>query len=73
MSNYNQLNIYKRQMLKLGLTTKEYANLLDMPYEVVKDVIYDKEGDYKMVIKDFLGFQFGWCPANRRHLCPPPR
>ena len=54
MSNYNQLNIYRKQMIKLGLNTKEYAQLINMPYEVVKDIIYDKKGDYSMDIKNIL-------------------
>lgn len=54
MSNYNQLNIYRKQMIKLGLNTQQYAQLINMPYEVVKDIIYDKEGDYSMDIKNIL-------------------
>lgn len=47
-------NIYTKQMQKLGLNPKEYAELIDIPYEVVKDFIYDKEGDYKMGLKELL-------------------
>jgi len=54
MSNYTQTNIYRKQMQDLGLNTKQYADLIGMPYEVVKDVIYDKEGDYSMEIKNLL-------------------
>lgn len=54
MSNYTQFNIYRKQMIELGLNTKQYAQLLEMPYEVVKDIIYDKKGDYSMGIKDLL-------------------
>lgn len=54
MTNYTQTNIYRRQMQELGLNTKEYAELLKIPYEVVKDIIYDKEGDYSMEVKDLL-------------------
>lgn len=48
------MNIYEKQKKKLGLTTKEYAQLLNMPYEVVKDIIYEKEGDYSMEVKNVL-------------------
>ena len=54
MSNYTQTNIYRKQMQELGLNTKQYAELIEMPYEVVKDIIYDKEGDYSMEIKSLL-------------------
>lgn len=54
MANYTQVNIYRKQMQDLGLNTKQYAKLIDMPYEVVKDFMYDKEGDYSMDIKDVL-------------------
>lgn len=47
-------NIYAKQMQRLGLNPRQYAELTDMPYEVVKDFIYDKEGDYKMGLKDLL-------------------
>ena len=47
-------NIYTKQMQKLGLNPKQYAELIDIPYEVVKDFIYDKEGDYKMGLKELL-------------------
>lgn len=48
------MNIYEKQKKKLGLTTREYAQLLNMPYEVVKDIIYEKEGDYSMEVKNVL-------------------
>lgn len=54
MTNYTQTNIYRRQMNELGLNTKQYAQLIDMPYEVVKDMIYDKEGNYSMEIGKIL-------------------
>jgi transcriptional regulator with XRE-family HTH domain len=54
MTNYNQVNIYRKQMQELGLNTKQYAKLINMPYEVVKDIIYDKEGEYSMEIKNLL-------------------
>ena len=54
MSNYNQTNIYRKQMNKLKLNAKQYAELTGMPYEVVKDILYDKEGDYSMEIKNLL-------------------
>ena len=54
MSNYNQTNIYRKQMNKLNLNAKQYAELTGMPYEVVKDILYDKEGDYSMEIKNLL-------------------
>ena len=41
-------------MQELGLNPKQYAKLIDMPYEVVKDMLYDKEGDYSMEIKKIL-------------------
>lgn len=47
-------NIYVRQMHGLGLNPKQYAELINIPYEVVKDFIYNKEGDYKMGLKDLL-------------------
>ena len=47
-------NIYVRQMQGLGLNPKQYAELINIPYEVVKDFIYNKEGDYKMGLKDLL-------------------
>ena len=54
MTNYTQTNIYRRQMQELGLNPKQYAKLIDMPYEVVKDMLYDKEGDYSMEIGNIL-------------------
>lgn len=54
MANYTQVNIYRKQMQELGLNTKQYAELIGMPYEVVKDFLYDKEGDYSMDIKSIL-------------------
>ena len=54
MANYTQFNIYRKQMQELGLNTKQYAELINMPYEVVKDIIYDKEGEYSMDIKNIL-------------------
>ena len=54
MTNYTQTNIYRRQMQELGLNPKQYAKLIDMPYEVVKDMLYDKEGEYSMEIKGLL-------------------
>ena len=54
MTNYTQTNIYRGQMQELGLNTKQYANLLDIPYEVVKNIIYDKEGEYSMEISKLL-------------------
>lgn len=54
MANYTQTNIYRRQMNELGLNTKQYSELIGIPYEVVKDMIYDKEGDYSMEIKNLL-------------------
>ena len=48
------MNIYMKQMKKLGLTPKQYAQLINMPYKVVKDVIYEKEGEYSMDIKNIL-------------------
>lgn len=54
MANYTQTNIYRKQMKELGLNTMQYAKLLDVPYEVVKDMIYDKEGDYSMEVKNLL-------------------
>lgn len=47
-------NIYHKQMRELGLNVKQYADLIGMPYEAVKDVIYDKEGNYSMEIKSLL-------------------
>lgn len=47
-------NIYLKQMQKLGLNTQQYARLIDIPYEVAKDFIYNKEGDYKMGLRDLL-------------------
>lgn len=41
-------------MLSLGLTTKQYAKLINIPYEVVKDVIYGKKGEYSMEIGNLL-------------------
>lgn len=54
MANYAQNNIYRKQMQQLGLNTKQYAKLIEIPYEVVKDFIYDKEGRYSMEIKNLL-------------------
>lgn len=54
MANYTKTNIYRKQMNKLKLNAKQYAELTGMPYEVVKDIIYDKEGDYSMEIKNLL-------------------
>lgn len=54
MTNYNVVNIYRKQMKELGLNTKQYAELIEMPYEVVKDIIYDKGGEYSMEIKSLL-------------------
>lgn len=48
------MNIYEKQMKDLNLNPKEYAELTGIPYELIKDVIYDKEGNYSMEIKDFL-------------------
>lgn len=48
------MNIYKRQMLKLGVNTYEYSKLIDMPYDIVKNYVYDKEGDYDMNIRNIL-------------------
>lgn len=47
-------NIYQKQMNKLNLNAKQYAELTGMPYEVVKDILYNKEGDYSMEIKNLL-------------------
>ena len=47
-------NIYVKQMQRLGINPKQYAELIDIPYEVVKDFIYNKEGEYKMGLKDLL-------------------
>jgi len=47
-------NIYVKQMQRLGLNPKQYAELIDIPYEVVKDFIYNKEGEYKMGLKELL-------------------
>lgn len=54
MANYTQTNIYRKQMKELNLNTQQYAKLIDMPYEVVKDIIYDKEGNYSMEIKNLF-------------------
>lgn len=54
MANYTQTNIYRKQMQQLGLNVEQYAKLISIPYEVVKDVIYDKEGGYSMEIKKLL-------------------
>ena len=48
------MNIYEKQMKDLKLNPKEYSELTGIPYELVKDVIYDKEGNYSMEIKEFL-------------------
>ena len=48
------MNIYIKQMKKLGLNTKEYSKLIDFPYEIVKNIIYNKEGEYGMDIKNIL-------------------
>ena len=48
------MNIYKRQMLKLGVNTYEYSKLIDMPYDIVKNYVYEKEGDYDMNIRNIL-------------------
>ena len=50
----NVSNIYLKQMQRLGLNPKQYATLIDMPYEVVKDFIYEREGEYDMTIKELL-------------------
>lgn len=47
-------NIYTKQMQKLGLNPKQYAELINIPYGVVKDFIYGKEGDYEMGLRDLL-------------------
>lgn len=47
-------NIYVRQMQELGLNPKQYAELIEIPYGVVKDFIYGREGDYEMGLKDLL-------------------
>lgn len=47
-------NIYVRQMQQLGLNPKQYAELINIPYGVVKDFIYGREGDYEMGLKDLL-------------------
>lgn len=54
MSDYTKFNIYRKQMQALGLNAKQYAKLIDMPYEVVKDMIYQKEGEYSMEIGNLL-------------------
>ena len=41
MSDYNKVNIYKRQMQELGLNPFQYSKLVGVPYEIVKSVIYD--------------------------------
>ena len=41
-------NIYMKQMQELGLNPKQYAELISIPYGVVKDFIYGKEGDYEI-------------------------
>lgn len=48
------MNIYQRQMQQLGLNPKQYAELINIPYGVVKDFIYEKEGDYEMGLKELL-------------------
>ena len=50
----NCVNIYQRQMKKWGLTVKEYAKLLDVPYEIVKNIVYNKEGVYDKDMEEFL-------------------
>jgi transcriptional regulator with XRE-family HTH domain len=47
-------NIYVKQMQQLGLNPKQYAELIDIPYEVVKNFIYGKEGEYEMGLGDLL-------------------
>lgn len=47
-------NIYVRQMQQLGLNPKQYAELIEIPYGVVKNFIYGKEGDYEMGLGDLL-------------------
>ena len=54
MTNYNQVNIYRRQMNELKLNPRQYAQLINMPYEVVKDFLYDKDGNYSKEIRDTL-------------------
>ena len=48
------MNIYKKQMKKLGLNTKQYAQLINVDYDVVNDFINDNEGDYSMGLKSFI-------------------
>ena len=55
----NVSNIYLKQMQRLGLNPKQYATLIDMPYEVVKDFIYEREGEYDMTIKELLRMVIG--------------
>ena len=49
------MNIYKKQMQELGLNTKQYAELINIDYAIVKDFINDK-GDYNMGLKDLLSY-----------------
>ena len=46
-------NLYYKQMKKLGLNTKQYAKLINMPYDVVLELLEGKE-NYKMSVTDIL-------------------
>ena len=47
-------NIYLKQMQRLGLNTKQYAELIEIPHNVVKDFIYEKDGEYEVGLQDLL-------------------
>lgn len=48
------MNIYKRQMEKLGLSLEQYSKLMDIPIEITKKIINEKEVVKDMNINNFL-------------------
>lgn len=48
------MNIYKRQIEKLGLSLEQYSKLMDIPIEITKKIINEKEVVKDMNINNFL-------------------
>lgn len=48
------MNIYKRQMERLGLNLEQYSKLVGMPIEITKKIINEKEVVEDMQVNNFL-------------------
>lgn len=47
------MNIYEKQMKKLNLNLKQYAKLIDMPYDIVSNLVNERD-EYNMNVANVL-------------------